>query len=274
MQTDSFTFRRLRNGLVTGLAALSFWGLTEVGRARFYDVSFYLGYLLAGMIVVLAGFNLRKKLTTFRVGTASSWMQFHLYLGLLTPIVFALHIDWSWPQGLFEMALSIIYAATFFSGVFGLYFTRRLPRVLTRLPVELIYEEYEAHSNTLKEEAILEVQSSLQDSNGLSEMYANRLVQFFSRQRSIGYYLWPSIHKRKKLIRYLRSCHRYASDEERSRLNRIETLVAQRDDYDFHHAQQWKLRVWIFVHLSLTWSLLALMLVHLVFVHLYRGAYT
>ncbi|MCA9041987.1 MAG: hypothetical protein KDA65_16655 [Planctomycetaceae bacterium] len=273
MRTNPFTLRRLRNSLLTGLVAIGLCWVTEVGRSRFYDVSFYLGYLLAGMILFLAAFNLRKKLTTFRVGTSAGWLQFHLYLGLLTPVVFGLHTSWAWPNGKFEQVLAGIYTVTFLSGVYGLYLTRKLPRFLTRLPVELIYEQYDQQFHSIKNEATSEIRASIGMSGDVSEKYVKRVIRFLSRRRTIFYYLWPTIYKRRRLINHLRSYHRYASAEEYARLERLEQLIARRDDYDFHHALQWKLRAWIFGHLALTWSMLALVLMHLVLVHLYRGSY-
>jgi hypothetical protein len=39
-------------------------------------------------------------------------------------------------------------------------------------------------------------------------------------------------------------------------------LIRRRDDLDFHSALQWRLKVWLFVHIGLTYPLVALACFH------------
>ena len=39
-------------------------------------------------------------------------------------------------------------------------------------------------------------------------------------------------------------------------------MVRRRDDLDFHSVMQWRLKVWLFVHIGLTYPLLAVASLH------------
>jgi hypothetical protein len=47
--------------------------------------------------------------------------------------------------------------------------------------------------------------------------------------------------------------------------------VRQKDGLDYHHALQLTLKLWLFVHIPLTYSLLIFSLVHLVLVYAFAG---
>jgi hypothetical protein len=76
---------------------------------------------------------------------------------------------------------------------------------------------------------------------------------------------------RKSLLADLTEVTRYLSDSERKTAEELFALVRKRDDLDYHEALQWRLRTWLFVHIALTWPLVAAAALHAWTAHLFYG---
>jgi hypothetical protein len=64
---------------------------------------------------------------------------------------------------------------------------------------------------------------------------------------------------------------RYLNAEEKTRMSELQVLVEQKDGLDYHHALQKVLKLWLFVHVPLTYSLLIFTFVHVVLVFAFSG---
>jgi hypothetical protein len=73
------------------------------------------------------------------------------------------------------------------------------------------------------------------------------------------------------LIAELEDLRRYVGDAERPALEQMVALVRQKDALDYHQALQTTLKVWLFVHLPLTWSLLIFSFVHIALIYAFSG---
>jgi hypothetical protein len=249
------------------------WLRAEQLRNRLESPSFFTGWLLLGALAFLALFQARKKLPAPPLGSAALWMQVHIYVGLSTAGLFALHVSWRWPNGKLESLLALLYAATFLSGVVGLYWTRMLPRRLSRIGEEVIYERIAALRGRLRDQAQSAVLAAVRATAAttLGEFYRARLHDYFSTRRGWSYRLWPTTALRKALMAELTEQSRYLSDSERKTAEQLFTLVRQRDDLDFHEALQWRLKAWLFVHIALTYPLLLTASLHAWTAHLFYG---
>ena len=65
--------------------------------------------------------------------------------------------------------------------------------------------------------------------------------------------------------------HRFLNREEREVMKQIAELVRRKDTLDYHHSLQLTLKLWLFVHIPLTYSLLIFSLVHIVLVYAFSG---
>ncbi len=254
-----FARRRLVNSALTltALAAAWWWAQWIEGTLR--SSSFFTGWLLLGTIGFLALLNLRKKLPAPPLGSAAAWLQAHIYAGLGTAGLFAMHAGARLPSGLLESTLALLYMATFASGLVGLYWTRTIPRRLSRVGEEVLYERIPALRGTLRDRAQATVLRAVRTAGAttLGEFYNERLLDYFSRRRGWRYRLWPDSRLRKSLMAELTEATRYLSDAERGIAEDLFALVRSRDDLDYHESLQWRLRVWVIVHLGLTYPLLA-----------------
>jgi len=269
----TFAGRRLRNTGITvavlaGVVCWVDWREQALGNA-----SFDTGYLLLGGLLFLAMYNLRKKLPVLPLGSSSTWLQWHLYVGLAAIVVCCLHLEWSWPGGVLNTVLATLFFLTAGSGIVGLIWTRTLPGKLARIGEEVIYERIVMLRGQIRDRAhqsLLDTARSAGDAT-LGEFYAERLHGYFEKPRGWPYYLRPSSALRRRLLAELTEAQRYFSDPERKAAEEIFALIRKRDDLDYHEAMQWRLKVWLIVHIGLTYPLVLLACLHGWLAHRFSG---
>jgi hypothetical protein len=121
------------------------------------------------LIALLLG--LRKRLRTLQrigpipAGRAHTWMQAHVWLGLLSyPVIlchagFAFGIPWS-----LTWVTMWVFTVVFVSGIIGLILQNLIPRtMLERLPLETIYEQHDRVMETIRAQATQIVETATRD---------------------------------------------------------------------------------------------------------------
>lgn len=267
-----FSDRRFRlMGLTVGLLSL-FAVLIWYQNKNLQHSSFTTGYVLLGCIVFLTAFNIRKKLPFLPAfGSAAMWMQLHIYVGFSTFLIFAFHIGWKIPNGLFEGFLAGIYMFVALSGVYGLYITRTFPRKLASLNEEVIYERIPTFRSQIAAQTRELILNACESSDVLAKFYVNRLVYFLERPRGLVYMLSPTGNMRRRILTEIRDLDRYLAPEQRNVSRQLKELVQKKDDLDFHSALQGKLKLWMFLHIGFTYSLLIISILHGVMAHAFSG---
>jgi hypothetical protein len=268
-----FARRRLIDAAITLVVMAGVWLWAARMRSRLESPSYFTGWVLLGALVFLALFQLRKKLPAPPLGSAATWLQLHLYTGLGSAGLYLIHAPWRWPNGKLESTVAVLYGATFFSGVVGLYWTRSLPRRLSRLGQEVIYERIAAMRGRLRDRAQAAVLGSVRSGGAttLGEFYRARLHDYFSMHRGWRFRLWPDSRVRKSLLAELTEATRYLSDNERKTAEELFALVRERDHLDYAEALQWRLKAWLFVHIALTYPLLIAAGLHAWTAHVFSG---
>jgi len=227
------------------------------------------GWLLLLSCLLLALFNVRKKLPFLRLARASAWLQLHTYLGLAVIPLFLFHVGFRWPTGGLEILITWIFLLVVISGLFGLLITRILPPRLARRGEEVIFERIPAFRRQINAEAEAIALDSVAStkSKALVDFYALYLRPFFSEARGFwSHILRPSDHSGalQTEMGELETC---LSSEERAVLEELRERVRIKDDLDFHHANQALLKYWFFIHIPFTYSLMMLVLLHVIVVY-------
>ncbi len=264
--------RRLTNVLVTIVACgLLILVLSEMNR-NLLHASYATGYILLASLFFLAAFNLRKKFTSLpQIGTASTWMQVHIYVGFSTFLLFGAHVAWRVPDGWLEGFLAILYLLVALSGVYGLFITRVIPKRLTAIGQEVVFERIPTLRAELALEARQTAMGTLAATNVISQFYAQQLFPFFEQGRGLAYLLLPTGRKRRQLLGELDGLKRYLTDDQRRVSTQLMGFVQQKDDLDYHLAMQGRMKAWLFVHIGFTYSLLAVAVLHAIVVHAFAG---
>ncbi len=268
-----FTRRRVRNIGLAMIALPGIWLWTNMLARSLRPPAYATGYLLLSAVLFLALYNVRKKLPFLPLGSSAAWLQWHLYVGMGSIGVFALHAGIRWPTGVLNTALASIYLATAASGLVGLYLTRTIPHQLSRVGEEAIYERIPALHYQVRQQASEAVLDSVAASGAttLADFYIARLYGFFHRSRGPWYFIRPTTALRRSLMHELRAVRRYLSEHEQAACERLFALLRRKDDLDFHAARQKLLKTWLFVHISLTYALVVMALLHGLLALAFRG---
>jgi hypothetical protein len=229
--------------------------------------------LLLAAIFFLALYHVRKKLPALPLGSSAAWMQWHIYVGVGTVGVFALHARTAWPSGYLDACLAMVYVLTVASGLLGLYLTRTIPAQLARVSEEIVYERIPMFRRQVRQQAdgvVLEAVAA-SGATTLADFYAARLSGFFRQPRGWRYLVRPTSTLRRSLMSEMQDLRRYLSEQEQARCKRLFTLVRRKDDLDFHDARQKVLKYWLFAHIGLTYGLVMLAVLHGLLAHAFAG---
>lgn len=91
-----------------------------------------IGFIL--MLLTETLYSLRKRSKSASWGRMSTWLQFHIFMGLVGPYMVLLHTSWKF-NGL-AGATTLLTFIIVFSGFIGRYIYTRIPRTLDGLEIE------------------------------------------------------------------------------------------------------------------------------------------
>jgi hypothetical protein len=112
-----------------------------------FGIAGYALMLYAGLL------GARKKVPTWRIGRAQTWMRGHIWLGTLSLLLILFHGGFAF-RGPLTAILMILFFIVIASGWTGALIQHFVPRVMTdRVPMETIYEEIPHVRAQLCEEA-------------------------------------------------------------------------------------------------------------------------
>jgi hypothetical protein len=223
------------------------------------------GTLAALLMVGVALLGVRRrvmKLAAKRpLGTAKSWLQFHLYGGVLALLLTGMHTGFSVPSGLLELWLWIFALWVTISGLLGVVIQKTIPRLLcTGLGVEVVYERIPELVREIQERAkniIVDCTEPVQDFYRRN-MAAILTVPKFRITEAVKMAGGLQMHLRQ--FDYLR---RVLSTDEQERLAQLHRLYKTKLEIDVHYTLQTLLRVWLYSHVPASLILLALLGIHL-----------
>ena len=266
---------RFRGQLVSGLLALIITTAGALWLNATYNAlpnyAYLTGWaLLAGMFV-LTIYNVRKKLPFLPLGKSETWLQIHIYLGFFTTLLFLIHLNFRLPHGWLNVSLAWLFVLVSGSGMVGLFFSRVLPRRLATRGGEVIFEKIPALRHALKTEAEDLAVGQEAKSLVIAEFYTKRLAPFFSGPRNFWKHLAESRREVNALLAELDDLRRFANDIEKEKIEKLAALVRQKDGLDYHRALQLALRLWLFVHIPLTYGLMIFSVLHIVIVFAFSG---
>jgi hypothetical protein len=270
----SFKKRRITAAVCLVVAVAALLIADRMGRVALLPTAIYSGLVLMGLMVLLTLFNARKKLLFLPIFKASTWLQFHIYAGLFSLALFLVHIGWSFSGGVLEGILAAVFFVVFLSGLFGLYISRRMPAKLTRSGESLVYERIPFHRRRMIEEIekLVERAEVETRSSTLADFYHSRMESFIrSAAPKIPHFVAPDRSPAVRLRGELREHQRYLSDEERELADELGEWLETKDNLDNQQSGQRLLKLWLFVHIPATYSLLILGVVHGILALLYRS---
>jgi hypothetical protein len=240
---------------------------------RVSRLAYLSGWFLFVVILMLTFYNARKKLSFLPLLTSEGWLQFHIYAALLTAVLFCVHISYKIPTGWFEGTLACLYISVMLSGFFGLFASRGIPKRLTTRGGEVLFERIPGIRRQLQERAESLALKSVEEvkSSTIADFYVRELKEFFDGTRNIVPHWFEVRTPLNLILNKITDLNRYLNEAERATMNEIATLARQKDGLDYHYSLQLVIKLWLFVHIPLTYSLLLWTLAHIVLVFAYSG---
>ncbi len=230
-----------------------------------------MGYGIIGSgLMVYAGLlsALRKVPSWWWLGTRSTWLRGHIWLGLLSSLFLLCHSGFRW-GGPVELALWFAVLLTLGTGLFGLAMQQVIPRLMTaRFPAEAPYEQIPHLCNVLRHRADQEVAGLLSDL-AASEPFRKEIADFHHKE------LRPFLQ-----VRYRRSAllarpiqvemifanlRKLAGEEPlRQRISLLETFCIERRQWGELERYYLLLHGWLLVHVPASVLVLVLGTAHVV----------
>ena len=250
-----------------GLLVLFSGGLIFVDYAltsHLRRAAIFSGATLLALLLFLTLFNARKKLPFLPLLRASTWMQFHIYAGYLSVILFGIHTHWRIPQGSLEIILALLFMGVALSGVAGIFISRWIPPRLSVYGQTVIFERIPAMRIELRkkaEELVVESVAATHSST-LADFYEGKLRDFFARPQSITHHLIGNRKSLFKLLSELDALDRYLNTREREVVAQLTEMIRTKDNLDFQLAGQGALKAWLFIHIPLTYALILIAFGH------------
>jgi hypothetical protein len=231
------------------------------------------GWVLAGGMAVQLYFHIAIKTASLSPKSAMRWRKIHIFLGYVLIAAFLSHSDFSLPDTGFEWALWTGFVLVTLSGIFGTYLTWSLKAKRTideslsfdRIPTlraELARDVHAAVAETDPAAASMGLPGLPHDA-WIMDLYTNHLREFFQGQRNFSAHLIGSQRPLKRLTDEIDNLSRYVDQQSQEKLADIRNLVIEKDRLDFARVYLALTRIWLFVHVPVTYALIVLAVLHI-----------
>jgi hypothetical protein len=150
------------------------------------------------------------------------------------------------------------------SGVAGILLSRDLARRLTSRGQEVIFERIPTMRRRIRERAEGLALASVNQygTTALADFYTRFLASYFDGPRNVWRHLLESKRPSLTWNDEFALLDRYLNEAERGCARELSDLVRLKEDLDYHTALQGALKVWLFVHVPLTYVMLILGVFH------------
>jgi hypothetical protein len=268
--------------LIAALSGTLLWLVWIYGNGL-RDPRYLDGWVLACGMGLQLYFHIAIKGGALSPPSAMRWRKFHIFLGYVLIAAFVSHSDFSLPDTGFEWALWTGFVLVSLSGVCGTYLawslkTRRLiddSVAYDRIPglrADLARAAHNAAAETGPSAQIaLPGLPALPHDDWITDLYTNRLRDFFEGQRNFSAHLVGSRRPLKRLTDEIDNLSNYVDQQSREKLAAIRNLVIEKDRLDFARVYLGLTKAWLFVHVPVTYALVVLAILHVLVVYAYSS---
>ncbi|MCX4028932.1 hypothetical protein H0A36_05640 [Endozoicomonas sp. SM1973] len=265
--------RRLAYLLVLGLLLVGTQILLSWFNLSMPSEVYCTGWGLLAVMGVLASYHWRKKLLFLNVGGVRYWLRLHILFGVYGVILFFIHINFSWPKGLFNQLIAAAFLLEVGSGLLGLYLSRTMPPRMTWLGERLLYEKMPEYYQQLRQQAEdLALQAAAEHhTDTLVKFYNRNLQNFLLGAANFWLHVFNSGQVRSRWALKFEGLQRYLVEDELPAVTELRILVFRKIELDKQYAIQGLLRRWLFLHIPLAYALFIFVLAHVMVIHSFSG---
>ena len=242
------------------------------------------------LMIFCAALSLKRRVPHWRIGKAKTWLRAHVWLGLLTVLLVALHSAFR-TGGPLTTWLWLLLGFVTLSGLFGVMLQQFIPRLLLHsVPGETLYQQLGRqleNIHTLAEQVVMEAAGTLEppktavldpgrpftladpESAGAAEPLA-RFYRDYLRDYLEG-------NPRSQLMQKTRAASLFAAlrtmtpPRLHDAVDELAALCARRRELLRQRRMMIVLYAWLLVHVPASWALLLLAIVHAVVALRWKG---
>ena len=229
-----------------------------------------LGTIGALLIVWLALFGIRKRAITTGVYLLKAWLSAHVYLGLSLLVIGTLHAGFHFGWNVHTLAYALM-VLVIVSGMFGAAAYAVLPQALSANRGETTQKQWL--------ETIRSLDSQLREAAQPLDRTEADLVRLSTEQTDIGGSLWSRLTgdytgcRTRRAVEELARIRRSKAAAANASLDQIDSLLKRKQETlaqaRRHIRIKTILEVWLYVHVPVTFALLAALTAHIVSVFFY-----
>jgi hypothetical protein len=215
------------------------------------------GFVAFGLMVFAGLLGGRKKVPTWRLGRAATWLKGHIWLSLLAVALVFFHAGFRL-GGPMTTALVVLTVVVGASGLYGLGLQHVLPRLLTaEVPSETVAARIGDVVDRLREEAEARVAEA---GEALSEVHGRVVQPFLARRFERS----SPLARPHEAEAFFRSWAGSVAVELRGTVADLEAICAERRQLAVQARMHRWLHGWLLVHVPLSYGLLVLAAAHAV----------
>lgn len=279
-RTGDAIIQAVQGILIAAISAGLLWLVWIYGNGL-RDPRYLDGWVLAGGMSLQVGFHIAIKTASLSPKSATRWKKVHIFLGYVLIAAFISHSDFTVPDTAFEWALWTAFLLVTLSGIFGTYLTWALKAKrgidegigYDRIPArraELAQDVHAAATSSDSTTAALALPVQPHEA-WITDLYTTQLRDFFQGQRNTAAHLIGSQRHLRRLTGEIDNLSRYVGPPSQQKLAAIKDLVVEKDGLDFARVYLGLSKGWLYVHVPVTYALIALTVVHVLVVYAFSS---
>lgn len=256
-------------GVMVCASVLSIW-LAAHFRAQMVNVSMWSGWILLVGFVLIALFNLRKRLPGLPLLPVRYWLNLHVFVGGALIGVFWAHSG-LWPKGAYEQVLAGLVYALVVGGFIGFVLQKIMPLRLNQVGIEAVYEEIPARMAQIERTARAQVLDAVQSDpqSVLATHYSEVIAPYLRQPRHMLGHLMGGVSPRRWRQHQAMAIEKYLEGPSLDRFHQVLTLIDEKMQLDAAFAYQAVMKRWLLLHVPLSAVTLLLIFWHVLIVHVY-----
>lgn len=230
-------------------------------------ICLWMGIVASVLFVGLALYPARRKALARPFGTAQTWIQLHVWGGLLAAILVLVHQAFRLPGGTMGWLLFLLTLWVTFSGFLGVFLQKYYPVILSRnLTVEVLFDRIPELVGRLPGEGDKLVEGA---SDVLRGFYQSEVRPSLAGLAPSWGYLTDVRGGRDRRLAPFARITQFLTEDEQRKLEDLKTIFVEKLELDAHYSVQRALRLWTVLHVPPAGVLMGLLAVHVVAFFLY-----
>jgi len=267
--------------LIVTTGGLLCW-LVWLYGAALRDARYLDGWLLAAGMGGQVYFHARRKFAPMSPSAAKTWRRIHVFTGYVLVALFISHCAYSLPDTGLNWALWLGFVMITLSGIAGTYLAWAVPAklgpddrtVFDRIPArraELARQIHLVATTTDDGQQLTIALPAAPYEEWIRDLYKNQLSSFFQGPQNRAAYVIGSQRHLKRLAGEIDALEAYVGKYGQEKLKAMKGLVLEKDRLDFAHVHLGLTKLWLFIHLPVTYALIVLTVLHVLIVYAFAS---